>query len=152
MSILSKGDVVALNSRILTLEIANDLVETTFALYDENERLKRDQLGWSREALEHAKAMEAENARLREEVTQHYDESISARCFRTQFQCCHICERLDCCDNTSEWAKKYKALRAVVDAARALLDKMNTSSEEVPLTLAPRAYALKAALEKVEGK
>ena len=35
-------------------------------------------------------------------------EPVSERCKRTQFQACHICERVDCDDNTNEGIVKLK--------------------------------------------
>ncbi len=38
---------------------------------------------------------------------------VSQYCRETRCQCCHICDDLDCGDNFSEYAKKYKSLRRV---------------------------------------
>jgi len=46
-------------------------------------------------------------------------ESISARCHRTRYQCCHICESITCGDNTSPAATEVKRLRQEADGLRA---------------------------------
>lgn len=38
------------------------------------------------------------------------DEKVSARCKRTHFQACHVCEKLDCGDNTNEELKREAGL------------------------------------------
>ena len=40
--------------------------------------------------------------------------SVSEVCHKHHLQCCHICEDIECCDNVTEGAKKYRALKAAV--------------------------------------
>ena len=44
---------------------------------------------------------DAQIARLQAELKLASIESISARCQRTQVQCCHVCDRSNCGDNRS---------------------------------------------------
>jgi hypothetical protein len=44
-------------------------------------------------------------------------ESVCERCQRTQAQCCHVCDNIDCGDNTSIAVKTIKKLEAA-EAAR----------------------------------
>lgn len=51
-------------------------------------------------------------------------ESISERCKRTHFQCCHICEDIECGDNTSKAKKKYLAEKQRADDYEAALKEI----------------------------
>lgn len=59
---------------------------------------------------------------------------VSDYCRRTYLQQCHICDRLDCCDNQSEWAEKWKE----VNRKKERLQKENEwLKNEINLIIAP---------------
>lgn len=181
-----------------------EALETALALYDENERLKdnitglmgccikpdqkvreleaeierlkREQLEWSREALEHAKELEAENEKLKgmvchpidfahwkkeleaenyqlEQYRRWYDEEtapLRAENARLRERNEYLESTLDGYRSNAEYCEKYKAenarLREVVDAAQEFI----SSDYYCENRHAHRAVALEAALEKVE--
>ena len=57
--------------------------------------------------------------RLKRDLQTAQLESISERCARTSMQCCHVCDNVECCDNTSGAKREIRLREEKIDCLRA---------------------------------